>query len=222
MIRLPNPVFQKQREHWHQPGPNRHFRQTKETALLDIMATITPTKPRKKIAQRQLELRARLWPNHSNEFIWVRQKHDGFSTLPRTMSLILSIMDDLAGTPVGMAYLELWCRSFDEGFVTLSKQREIAFHAGFDGQRGERTWKSKMELLDKIGFINLQSGPSGSMSYALILNPYLVIRKLHLEKMAGLRKDRYNALVERAGEIGANDFALPNPLVVDKSDKAGI
>lgn len=38
------------------------------------------------------------------------------------MLLSLSIMDDLSkGQPVSSTYLELWCRTFDESFVTLSK-----------------------------------------------------------------------------------------------------
>lgn len=49
------------------------------------------------------------------------------------------------------------------------------------------------------------------MSYALILNPYLVIRRLHDLKTPGLREDKYNALVERAGEIGAEDLDMPDP-----------
>ncbi len=94
------------------------------------------------------------------------------------MPLILSIMDDLAnGQPVGMTYLELWGRAFDECFVTLSKPREMAFHAGFVGQRAERTWRGRMKIFADLGFIDLQPGPSGAMSYALILNPYLVIRR---------------------------------------------
>lgn len=178
---------------------------------IDLTAMSTVKKPRKKIAQRQLELRQRLWPSITENYIWRRQHHHGFTTIPRTMPLILSIMDDLARTPVAMAYLELWGRAFDEGFVTLSKPREIAFHAGFDGQRGERTWRSKMKALDDLGFIEVAGGPSGAMSYALILNPYLVIRKLHEQGAAGLREDKYNALMERAGEIGAEDFDLPDP-----------
>ena len=180
-------------------------------AKADLSAPIAGKKPRKKIAQRQLELRNRLWPDLTDGHIWRRQHHHGFTTIPRTMPLILSIMDDLAGTPVAMAYLELWGRSFDEGFVTLSKPREIAFHAGFDGQRGERTWRTKMKALADLGFIQTQSGPSGVMSYALILNPYLVIRRLHGEKTPGLREDKYNALVERAVEIGAEDLDMPDP-----------
>lgn len=177
------------------------------------LANAATKKPRKKIAQRQLELRARLWPTVTDGHLWLRKYHNGFTTIPRSMPLIMSIIDDLAGGPVSMAYLELWCRAFDEGFVTLSRPREIAFHAGFDGQRGERTWRSKMKLLVELGFVEIQSGPSGQMSYALVLNPYLVIRRLRDHKRSGLREDKYNALIERAGEIGAEDFDLPDPWV---------
>ncbi|MGI4748205.1 MAG: hypothetical protein ACRYFY_19490 [Janthinobacterium lividum] len=178
---------------------------------IDMLATLGIAKPRKKIAQRQLELRQRLWPEITNSHIWRRQYHHGFTTIPRTMPLILSIIDDLAATPVSMAYLELWGRAFDEGFVTLSRPREIAFHAGFDGQRGERTWRTKMKSLAELGFIEVAGGSSGAMSYALILNPYLVIRRLYERGTPGLRQDKYNALMERAGEIGAEDFSLPDP-----------
>jgi hypothetical protein len=169
-------------------------------------------KPRKKIAQRQLELRARLWPNLNESFLWQRKKHDGFTTIPRTIPLMLSIMDDLSeGQPVSWAYLELWCRAFDECFVTLSKPREMAFHAGFTGQRGERTWRSRMKILADLGFIDIKEGPSGPLSYALIFNPYLVIRRLRDQKHPGVREDKYNALMERAGEISATDLDMPDP-----------
>jgi hypothetical protein len=177
------------------------------------MVFIPPTaKPRKTIAQRQLELRGRLWPTYNDGFIWRRKHHDGFVTIPRTMPLALEIMNDLAGgQPVSSTYLELWCRSFDECFVTLSKPREMAFHAGFAGQRGERTWRGRMKILAELGFIDLKAGPSGPMSYALLLNPYLVIRRLMQKGHPGIRTDKYHALMERAGEIGATDLDMPDP-----------
>jgi hypothetical protein len=169
-------------------------------------------KPRKRIAQRQLDLRSRLWPTFTDGQVWRRKFHDGYTTVPRTMALMIAIMDDLAnGQPVGMTYLELWGRAFDESFVTLSKPREMAFHSGFVGQRAERTWRGRMRILAELGFIDIQPGPSGPMSYALILNPYLVIRRHHAEGNPGVREDKYNALIERTGEIGATDFDLPDP-----------
>jgi hypothetical protein len=121
----------------------------------------------------------------------------------------MSIMDDLAGQPVSATYLDLWTRAYDESFVTLSKPREMAFHAGFVSQRAERTWKLKLKALHKLHFIDLKSGPSGPESYALIWNPYLVIKWHHENKTPGLREDKFNALAVRAIEIGDKTFAPP-------------
>jgi hypothetical protein len=182
------------------------------TKIPPFMPPFMPKAPRKKIAQRQIELRNRLWPTHHDGHLWRRQAHDGFMTLPRTMPLMLEIMNDLAGgQPVSTTYLELWGRAYDESFVTLSKPREMAFHAGFASQRGERTWRGRMKLLAQLGFIDIKAGPSGPMSYALILNPYLVIRRHMQESHPGVRADKYNALLQRAGEIGASDLDMPDP-----------
>jgi len=167
-------------------------------------------KPPKKIAQRQLELRARLWPALKDGDLWSRHTHDGFSTIPSTMTLIMGIMDDLSkNRPVSSTYLELWTRTFDEGFATLAKAREIAFHSGFSTERAERNWKSRLKILHELGFIDLKGGASGDASYALILNPYKVIQGHHDKKTPGMREDKYNALVARAIEIGDVSLAPP-------------
>ncbi|EKS29702.1 hypothetical protein [Afipia felis] len=174
-------------------------------------------KPRNPVAQRQLELRRNLWPEATDEWLWSRHRHDGFTTIPKGMPLILSIMDDMSnGKPVSSTYFGLWCRTFDECFVTLSKPREMAFHAGFDGQRAERTWRGRLAILAEHQFISLAEGPSGPMSYALIWNPYKVIKWHHEQKSPGLRQDKYNALLERVSEIGDNSMAddPPSPSVV--------
>lgn len=179
---------------------------------MNVFNAIAPRAPRKKIAKRQQELRMRLWPEIGPDWIWSRHTHDGFTTLPKGMPLILNIMDDMAkGQPVSSTYLDLWCRTFDEGFVTLSKPREMAFHAGFDGQRAERTWKQRLQILNELGFINLKEGPSGPASYALILNPYKVIKWHYDEKHSGVRKDKYHALLERTIEIGDESLLPPAP-----------
>ena len=169
-------------------------------------------KPRGKISERQLALRKKLWPDLTANHIWNRHHHDGFASVPRTMPQMLSIMDDLKkGHPVSSTYLELWSRAFDESFVTLSKPREIAFAAGFTGQRGERTWRERMQVLAEFGFIDLKEGSAGPMSYAVIFNPYLVIDALYKANKGNVRADKYNALVARALEIRADDFELDNP-----------
>ncbi|WP_429038086.1 hypothetical protein [Bradyrhizobium elkanii] len=159
-----------------------------------------------------MDLRNKLWPDVPADWLWSRHTHDGFTTMPKGLPLIMSIMDDLAkGQPVSSTYIELWCRTFDENFVVLSKPREMAFHAGFDGQRAERTWRQRLQILDQLHFISLAEGPSGPASYALIYNPYKVIEWHKNEGTAGLRKDKYHALLERSAEIGDESLMPPAP-----------
>lgn len=160
-----------------------------------------------KITKKQLKLREQLWPGLDEDRLWTRTEKDGFTTIPRTMPLILQIMDDLSkGKPVSSTYLELWCRAYDECFVTLTKPTELAFHSGFTGQRALATWRSRMQILMDLGFIDLKPGPSGPMSYSLIWNPYEVIKKHHNDQHPGLTMDAYNALLARTVEIGADDL----------------
>lgn len=158
------------------------------------------------ILARQLEARAKIWPEITNHMLWDRTERDGFSTVPRAMPLMMNIMDDLAGKgfPVGQTYIELWCRLYDELFLTLNRPEEMAFYAGFTGQRAVRTWKDRVKRLAQLGFIGLKSGPLGDMSYAVFFNPYHIIKRAYLRKLVA--EDKFRALVIRANEIGAFDL----------------
>jgi hypothetical protein len=164
--------------------------------------------PALKYAKRIREQRAKLWPDVDfKKQLWHRKRNDGFTTIPRTLPLIVSIIDDLTkGGPAGMTYFELWCRSFDEMYVSLSKSKEMAFCSGFIGQRAERTWAEKIRKLAALGFIKIQSGQAGPLSHALIMNPYLVIKKMYEDGQPGLSKEKYRGLEDRAHEIAATDL----------------
>ena len=157
------------------------------------------------VLKRQLLARAKLWPNVNDAMLW-NIDNDGWVSLPRVMPLMMSIMDDLSdkGFPVSRAYLEMWARLRDEQFLTLNRPEEMAFHAGFDGQRALRTWKDRVQRLANLGFIGLVPGPLGDLSYAVFFNPYHVIKRAYLNKKVQERK--WQALVVRANEIGAFDL----------------
>jgi hypothetical protein len=176
--------------------------------------------PALKYAKRIREQRAKLWPNVDfRKQLWNRRRNDGFTTIPRTLPLIISIIDDLTkGGPAGMTYFELWCRSFDEMYVSLSKSKEIAFCSGFIGQRAERTWAEKIRKLAELGFIKIEAGQAGPLSHALIMNPYLVIKKMHEDGQPGLLKEKYRGLQDRAHEIAATD--LDDDYLDDEDDEA--
>ena len=161
----------------------------------------------KKIARQKLALRASLWPElkPDDTRLWMRERSDGWLSIPRAMPLLMQIMDNLSkGKPVSSTYLDLWCRTYDDSFIVANKAREMAFFSGFTGERAERTWASRMRILRELGFINIEEGPNGAISYVLIYNPYHVVR-WHFEK-GGIDARTYNALKGRMIEIGGQDL----------------
>ncbi len=153
-----------------------------------------------------METREKLWPGVTNAQLWMRKERQGFATIPRLMAQIMDIMDDLAGkgTPVGQTYLEMWCRLRDEGFLVLNSHEEMAFCAGFSGQRAVRTWRERVRALADLGFISVLPGPTGDLSYALFWNPYHVLKR---HNQAGhIQKAKWLTLEVRAGEVKATDL----------------
>jgi hypothetical protein len=157
------------------------------------------------ILQRQLDARAKLWPELKDRMLWSLD-NEGWVAVPRLMPLLMSIMDDLSGKgfPVGQTYFEMWTRLREEGFLTLNRPEEMAFHAGFEGQRALRTWRDRVQRLADLGFIGLKEGPLGDLSYAVFFNPYHVVKRAYIEGRVQERK--WHSLVIRANEIGAFDL----------------
>ena len=161
---------------------------------------------RAKMKDKNLKLRGKLWPGVTDAELWNRLERHGFATIPRTMPLLMSIMDGMSkNKPVSSASLEIWCRAYEEGFAIL-KHDEMAFHAGFSGERAVRTWKERLRILNELRFIDLKPGASGPESYALVRNPYQVVHQHHVGATPGLTEIKYNALIARMSEIGAMDL----------------
>lgn len=162
-------------------------------------------KRRTKIARQKLALRGTLWRKLDEDQLWTREKSDGWLSVPRPMPLLMQVMDNLSkGKPVSTTYLDLWCRTYDDSFVIANRPREMAFYSGFTGERAERTWASRMRILQDLGFIDIVEGPNGPISYVLIYNPYQVVRR-HFEK-GSISAATFNALKQRMIEIGAQDL----------------
>ena len=168
------------------------------------------------IAKKQLAQRETLWPG-AEPWLWQRKANKGFATIPKTMPIILQIMDDLSnGKPLSSTYLGLWCATWDNSMVNIAKPAEMAHAAGFTGQRAAYTWQGRINLLADLRFINVKPGKSGLISHVLLWNPHYVIRWHHAEKTAGLVEANFNALLDRALDIGARDMiddipAVPSP-----------
>lgn len=162
---------------------------------------------------KRAALRDTFWPNIPDKSLWLRKERTGFTTLPRTMPLIGRIMDQLSGKgfPLFSTYLCLWCRVYDEAFVEIRNDREMAFEAGFSGTRGEVTWRTRMRSLQELGFIDTRPGLASDLQYVLILNPIIVIAEFY--RVTERPHDAaYTALITRLIEVGADDLdSAPKP-----------
>lgn len=173
------------------------------------MATLTKKATKKrasKMSTRTLKLRKQLWPELDEALLWNRNSAKGFTTIPRTMPHLFEIMDDLGGkgTPVSRSYFSLWCRVFDESLIEIKNYKELAYEAGFSGQRAETQWKQRMALLVELGFILAEEGTGGKYDYVLLLNPYNVIQ--HHYDAGKIQKHKYIALFNRSQEVGATEL----------------
>lgn len=187
----------------HRPGgPN-------SGPLAEITMSLTPNKKQSsKIARQKQALRDTLWVGLDEKRLWQFNNKGGWLNIPRSFPIILRIMDLLSkGKPLSATYLDLWCRTFNDSFVIANKPREMAFASGFSGERAERTWMTRIRLLEGLGFIEVKPGPSGPISYILILNPYLVIKDHQAKGMVD--PSSWHALVEKMIEIRATDLDEP-------------
>jgi hypothetical protein len=164
-----------------------------------------------KISESRSALRKDIFPQVTEDQLWLRKQRKGFTTIPRALSLVMAIINRMSkGKPVSATYLELWGRVFDEGFILL-KPREMTFHSGFRGERAEQTWSGRMRILEKLGLIRTAPGPEGDLSYAVMFNPYKVIKHHFDKRTPGLEARDYYGLLSRLSEIGATDLKKPEP-----------
>ena len=159
-----------------------------------------------RIQEKYEKMRTEYWPEVSEDELWHRKRQTGFCTVPRTLPLICRILDELSpGKPTSNTYISLWCRVYDTSIVVINAPIDLAYEAGFSGQRATSAWLARMKILKKLEFIDSREGASGEFHYVLIFNPHMVIKKIKND--GSFRSAHLTALYERALNIGAVDYA---------------
>lgn len=169
-----------------------------------------------KAKQTSIDLRKVHWADVKDEDIWLlsnEHKRFGFAQVPRTLSLVINIINEIAkkkygkAVPAGKTYFALWLHHYGEGLVRVASEAQIAYEAGYGGQRNVSTFRQHMAVLKEIGFIDFRKGVKGPMHYVLLLNPYNVLKRLReLKDETGeklVSDEQYAALVERVNDIGS-------------------
>jgi hypothetical protein len=145
------------------------------------------------------------WSTKSDWEIWNRKGFTGFTTIPRTLSLITRTINDLDSKNAGNVYVDLWCRAFDDSLIEVRDEHEVAFASGYDGKRAVRSWRERIEVLETLGFIKLHKGPTGNYRHILLLDPHPVIETLNSQ--GKLPEALYLPIKTMLIQIGALDEA---------------
>jgi hypothetical protein len=160
-----------------------------------------PLLPASAAARRRLKLRGELFKGSSEDDIWIRANFIGFTSVPRTMPLVLRIIDGLDAKKAARVYFDLWCRAFDDFFIDVRDEHECAYSSGYSGQRAIRSWRERVEVLVSAGFVRATKTKLGRYRHVLILDPHKVIEKLNNEER--IDEDDWLALEEHLIAIGA-------------------
>jgi hypothetical protein len=176
-----------------------------------------PTQKGKAVRTKDIELRDTCFGDAA-ERLWDRGKHHGFATVPKTMPILIRALDELSkGKPLGQTYFALFCATWDNGFVRLSRSTDLPYASGFTGARGVRGWQERMKLLESFGFVEIEASGDQKFGLAFLPNPNIVLLNLWAKKkaqgsgpyeplgLAGLQDATMSAFLERAIDVGAND-----------------
>jgi hypothetical protein len=149
-------------------------------------------------AQQQLALH---FPTMPAEWLWQRKKNDGFTTLPRTLPLVMQAVDAQSkGQPAGHTLFCLWARSPDHPLVTIENPATFASEAGFEGERAVDTWRRRMKKLQALQLIAPKKGPSGDFHYVLLLNPNAAVEWMRTHQF--VQDGLYGRFLDRITEVG--------------------
>jgi hypothetical protein len=134
-------------------------------------------------------------------WVWRRKTNDGFTTLPRTLPIVMQAIDaQTKGKPAGHTLFCLWARSPDHPLVTIENPATFASEAGFSGERAVDTWRKRMKRLRDLWMIQTKPGPSGEFHYVLLINPNAAMEWMRSQKW--IQDGLYGRFVDRLIEVG--------------------
>lgn len=161
------------------------------------------TTKRMGMAQRAQQLLELHFSNIDARWIWRRKSNDGFTTVPRTLPIVMQALDEVSkGTPPGHVLFCLWARSPDNPMLSIENPATLAAEAGFSGERAVDTWRKRMKRLRENNMIATKPGASGEFHYVLLLNPNAALEWMRSHSL--VQDGLYGRFLERMAEVGAS------------------
>lgn len=160
------------------------------------------TAKRMKMAERSKQQMDIHFPNFHPSWIWHRKTNDGFTTVPRTLPIVMQAIDmQSKGQPAGHTLFCLWARSPDNPVIVIENPATFAAEAGFIGERAVDTWRKRMKKLRELWMIQTKPGPSGEFHYVLLINPNAALEWMRTTSL--VQDVIYSRFIDRLMEVGA-------------------
>jgi hypothetical protein len=137
---------------------------------------------------------------------WTGEGEKGWFRAPRTLPLLLALLASKAvsgNTDPTRVYVELLARHIDEGVIQMATDEEHAFASGYDGDRGVRSWRERMRLLEDIGVIKIRRMGAKRYAYVLLVHPNVYVAALRKSnKVDDQWSESYRHRQLETGEVG--------------------
>jgi hypothetical protein len=162
-------------------------------------------------SRRRMELRDREFGEESWGRVWKSAAEGrGFTCLPRTFPVLAELAHSRAvtgGRDCRGALLELYSRDWGEAIIEVLDEESHALRAGYASSRAVRTWRERIELLERAGFIEVRPKSVRRFGYILLVHPDQVITELRARRKVPDRL--WLAYAETCREFGVTAPADP-------------
>jgi hypothetical protein len=135
-----------------------------------------PTIRGQKIRESRVIQRDQLFPDSAGK-VWTLSRK-GYNPVPRVLPLMYHLFGDKEQGNPSRVYFELWCRSFDVGFVEIRSEEESAYSSGYSGPRAVRTWRAHVAKLQQMGFIEVAARGNLKNGFILLHDPFHLVAQM--------------------------------------------
>lgn len=143
-----------------------------------------------------------MW-SKAQEIIYDKRNESGFCTIPRSLALVATLIRHLSKRDPSRAYWDLWTRQRDDGYVEIDDAAEMAAISGLTGTRALKSWREKLDELERLGFIQIKGKGNQKYKYVLLLHPHDVVQKIRHETPDRIPDWWWSYFTTRIQDIGA-------------------
>jgi hypothetical protein len=162
---------------------------------------------------RRQAARLEFWPDDK---AWTGDNEKGWFRAPRTLPLLLALIASSrvsGNTDPTRVYVELLARHIDEGVIHMAADEDHAFASGYAGERGVRSWRERMRVLEGAGVIKSRSMGARKYAYVLLVHPSVYVASLR--EQGKVDDDWWRAYRYRQLDTGEVGLALPDSMEMD-------